>query len=367
MDRHIYAKLRRLLRRNTIFVVLSIPVFFFLLIIGVIIGSVLTVTVGSVGGVASLVASAVVVAEKLMGVLHENTNSQVTGVIEESDDLSYQPLVEILDKAGVSFSEMLEKYAGDREVVLVSLDEGDAESPAAVARTGGDTDATRTVDGGTRTSRGRGVRWTSQHEDAETAYLDSSPEAFPDANLDTGATHSAFREGVEARRLSDEVWVIPPRSVPEPVARGEDSAVGTIVQDPDDVVFAAVVDLSRFLPRNDNRIVELLADFVGRDTYERAMSDHRIDLLEHVRDANLTFFLPEGSLTEQTEREILRNQDVVLHDVEPPTVRGLADENNFEEIVDGLKRVDVTVGQPETVARQIVNRAEMWLERLEEL
>lgn len=339
-------KLRRVFQRRKIRL-LALTLAFLLVgvVFGLLVGSIVVSLLSLFAAVLNLLAGAV----QILQVFNDDSNKVVEEEMRRSTDLDYRRLIGILDRVGVSFAEMVEKYAGGKEVVLVSVDE----------------------DRNLNSEEGTLVAGPSGHEDPETVYLHSNEQGTPEYEGTRGSetTDHVFVSGLDTYQVFEGLWLIPPRAVPDSVAQGETSPLDEFVEDSDDVAFAAVVDFLRVFPRDDNRLRTLLEDagVIDEEAVKQAIWDNRVDLLKHVREANLAFFLPKSSLPDETERRILRNQDVVLRDVEPRTVRGLSDERNFEALVEGLERVNVTVGRRENIAREIVNRAEMWLERLDDL
>lgn len=357
-------KLRRIFQRRKIWLLATLAFLLVGIVFALLVGNLVMSLLSLVAAVVNLLAGAV----QMLQAFNDGSNRVAEEEMERFDDFNYRRLVGILDRAGVSFAEMLEKYAGGKEVVLVSVDEGGDGSATESTLIAGPTPggpAERDVEASDSQSGDR----SQQHEDPETAYVHVNELGMPDdGTRGSEKGDGVLVPGLETYQVSEDLWLIPPREVPDCVAEGEKSAVDEFAEDPDDVAFAVVVDLWRVFPRDDNRIRTLLenAGVIDKKTIRRAVWDNRVNLLEHVRKGNLAFFLPQ-SIEEEAELKILRNQDVVLRDVKPRAVRGLADETNREELVDGFKRIDVEIGNLEDAVDKIIERAKMWQDRLEEL
>lgn len=296
---------------------------------------------GLIGGVLTVLAS---VWEGTSSRKRTQNNEQVLTEVEEDEELreevlDYERLTHLLENRGLRFSEMMEKYVDNSEMLIVSVTDQKGPKKEDV---GEDEDDTRFV------------KWVIEDE------LDGVP-------------------------LTSKTWAIPPDRVPPEVRGGtrediESWLENEIYQKYDGEYSAlfpliALVDLKRVYSKQDEEserhfgetlVMEVIeaSDTFTLNDYAEALADKKIDVLDSVKEGDLRFFIP-SSLSEEEIDEIREQQSKILEDVEPPTLQGLADQSNISSLELGLSKADIEPS--DEIAQSIHQIANIWKDKLDEV
>ncbi|WP_144427210.1 hypothetical protein [Halolamina pelagica] len=110
-------------------------------------------------------------------------------------------------------------------------------------------------------------------------------------------------------------------------------------------------------------LIEYDDEFTESDFYE-ALAKENVNMLEEVKSGRLVFFLPD-SLDEDALNSIRDQSEVVKKGLSDGSLREMADESSVEPLTQGLR--DVGVSRPKEIARKIVEEAQMWEEKINEV
>jgi len=294
-----------------------------------------------IGGVLALAAS---VWENTTSRKRKGSNAQVLTEVEEVDQLheevlDYERLTQLLENRGLRFSEMMKKYVDNSEMLIVSVTDQKGPEKDDI---GEDQDDTRFV------------KWVVEDE----------------------------LDGVS---LTSKTWAIPPDRVPEQIRGGtrddieawlENEIYGRYEGEYSALLpLIALVDLKRVYSKQDDEserhfgetlVMEVIeaSDTFTLDDYAEALSDRKIDILDSVKQGDLRFFMP-SSFSEAEIDNIRENQSVILKGISPPTLQGLADENNVEELEKGL--FEAGIEPSPKIAQSVHEIAQIWKETLDEV
>lgn len=284
----------------------------------------------------------------LFGSVWEGTTSRTRKqsneeILEEANDseelreevLDYERLTNILESRGLPFSEMMEKYADESEILLISVTDQDGPEDEEFGESKKDT---------------RFVKWVVDELDG--VALTSKTWAIPPNNVPE-RVKGGLREDIE-NWLDEEVY-----------GRydGEYTALFPLV---------ALVDLKRVYSKQDEgshrhfgetlvmEVIEASESFTIQD-YAEALSDRKIDVLDSVKKGDLRFILP-GHLSEDEIDDIREKQSIILDDVEPPTLHGLANPENIASLEGGLSKAGIE--SSDDLAQSINEIAKIWKNKL---
>lgn len=292
-----------------------------------------------IGGVLTVVAS---VWENTTSRKREENNKQVLTEAKDVEQLreevlDYERLTQLLENRGLRFSEMMGKYVNNSEMLIVSVT--DQKGP-------------ENEDVGEETDDTKFVKWVIDELD-----------------------------GVA---LTSKTWAIPPDRVPETVQGGTREDIESWL---DNEIYEryegdysallpliALVDLRRVYSKQDEEserhfgetlVMEVIeaSDTFTLEDYAEALADKKIDVLDSVKQGDLRFFIP-NSFSEAEIDNIRENQSIILKDISPPTLQGLADENNVDKLEKGLSEAEI---EPSSEIAQSINEiAQIWKETLDE-
>ncbi|AJF28077.1 hypothetical protein SG26_20265 (plasmid) [Haloarcula sp. CBA1115] len=109
-------------------------------------------------------------------------------------------------------------------------------------------------------------------------------------------------------------------------------------------------------------LIEYDDGFTEEDFYE-ALAEERVNMLEEVKSGRLVFFLPD-SLSKDTVDVIRNHSEVVKSDLTDGGLRELAAEESVKPLTEGFQKLDVP--QPEELASEVVEEAQMWKKKISE-
>ncbi|WP_135851824.1 hypothetical protein [Halorussus salinus] len=110
-------------------------------------------------------------------------------------------------------------------------------------------------------------------------------------------------------------------------------------------------------------LIEYDDEFTEEDFYE-ALAEERVNMLEEVKSGRLVFFLPD-SLNKDTVDKIRDRSEVVKSELTEGGLREIADEDSVEALSEGFNKLGIP--RPEKLASEIVEDAQMWEAKINEV
>jgi len=109
-------------------------------------------------------------------------------------------------------------------------------------------------------------------------------------------------------------------------------------------------------------LIEYDDEFTEEDFYE-ALAEKRVNMLEEVKSGRLVFFLPD-SLDKDTVDLIRDKSEIVKSELNDGGLWEMADEDSVAPLSEGFKELGIP--KPEKLARDVVEEAQMWEEKIDE-